>query len=204
MKIAQLHLPIYLIFFFQLMTFHLHSQKIQEYTPIDIADINSEEFGQGAAIGFGFLSDGLAFIVRKTLKSEDQIGLGTSIYLGTELDASGQSIERFFPGAFFRPEYNFHLANTYKEKAKRTYVKQKFRKHYISAKAGYGFSNLNIYSFALTWHRETFLLKNKNHSRGLDLGVSYTVLTDNNSDALGVGAGIYLRLDWTWFRQKNK
>ena len=200
------HLPYYLclIFLFQVMTSDMYGQKIKEYTPTSLSDINSEEFGQGTAIGFGFLSDGLSAIARRTLKSGDQIGLSTSFLLTAEQNAAGTSIETLHPGVFFRTEYNFHAGNTYKEKVKRTEVKKKFRKHYISGKAGFGFSSLNVYSFALTWHRETFLLRNKNHARGLDLGIQYSVLTENNREALGVGVGIYLRVDWTWFRQDKK
>ena len=169
------------------------------------SDINSVEYGQGTSVGFSILGDGLGLMLRRTLKSEDQIGLGTHFFLSFVQNAAGTSIDRVNPGVFFRTEYNFHLGNTYKEIAKRSYVKRKFKKHYISVKAGAALSEFNVYSFVLSWHRESFRVKNKLYARGLDLGVAYNFIPNDSANLFTNTVGVYFRLDWTWFRHnKNK
>ena len=187
---------------FLLAGFSLQAQNIREYTPMEISEINSVEYGQGTAFGFSIFGDGIGFMVRHTLKSQDQIGLGTHFFTLIEQNAAGNGIERIVPGLFFRGEYNIHLGNTLKEKVKKKYVKRRFRKHYLSVKAGAGFSDLNFYSAVLSWHLEGFKLENKNHARGLDLGVSYNFIPDNGTNLILNNVGIYFRLDWTWFKNK--
>ena len=181
----------------------LHAQKISDYTPMYLSDIDATEYGQGTGIGFSILGDGLGFQVRKTLKTQDQIGLGTHLFVTAVSNPEQTEFDRLAPGIFLRGEYNFHLGNKLKEKAKRTYVKRKLRKHYLSAKAGAGFSTFNTYSAVLSWHRETFKVGNKKVARGLDLGIAYNIVPDSATSLIGSSVGIYLRFDWMWFRQKS-
>ncbi len=191
--------------FFNFFSVNLQSQINDKIEQTTLSDIDSKSYGQGAAFGFSIFGDGLSFIARRSLKSEDQIGLSTSFGLDFELNDDRDSILRVVPGIAFRFEYNFHLGNTYKEKMKKGRFKKKFRKHYISIKPGASFALDNTYGIALTWRRETFLLENKNHVRGLDLGIFYNVNDSETNNLTGSRAGIYFRLDWTWFRNnKNK
>lgn len=186
-----------------LFTNQIYGQNIKEYTPLDPATLNSEEFGQGTAIGFNIFGDGLGFMVRRTLNNEDQIGLNTGIFWNYIFDASTMRPEGINLGFYIRPEFNFYMGNTFKEKHKRSEVKRKYRKHYISLKAIAGISSSSNYGAAITWHRETFLVKNKSHARGLDLGINYLVFPGGSIGFIGERSafiGLFLRLDWTWFR----
>lgn len=190
-----------ILFLFSTQVF---GQKISEYKPLDPSTLDSKEFGGKRAIGFNIFGDGLGFVLRGNLKNEDQIGVNLSIFGDGTVNQNTNSIENSSLGVSLLPEYNFYLGNTYKEKYKRSEVKRKYKKHYLSLKAGGRFSFRSSITGVIAWHRETFRLKNKSHSRGLDLGIRYNLFPNGDGGSelnRSATIGIYFRLDWTWARK---
>lgn len=189
---------------FLLLTNQIYAQNIKEYTPLDPSTLNSADFGQGTALGFSIFN-GVGFVVRHNFDNEDQLGLVTNFALViNSTNTSNMQTVDVNAGISLLPEYNFYLSNTYKEKSKRNQVKRKYKKHFISLKAGTILSRSNVYRGVISWHRESFLVRNKSHARGLDLGLVLTYFPDGNGGLFGGStavAGVFFRLDWTWSRK---
>lgn len=188
------------VLFFALL-FSLQAQHIKEYTPMLKSDFNSEDFGKGYSIGFYLFGEGHGFLMRKTLKSEHQIGVAVSPFiLAITFLPNNEGIDRFRPGFFVRPEFNILLGSNFKEKAKKDFVKRKYKKHYLSIKPGAGLTFDRIYSLALTWHRERFDVLNKNYAHGLDIGIKYSAFDSTVDNGFSEGIGVFFRLDFNWYK----
>ena len=161
-----------------------------------IEDFEPEEYGEGRSIGFGIFH-GFGLIGRTRVgSSQDQLGLEIAFRTLSEFDSEEEEFV-FTSSLFLTPEYNFYLGHTYKEKVKRSKVKQKYRKHFLSAKVGTGLAdNTLVYSGAITWHRQTYDPTNKTYARGFDLGLEYL----GGNGVVSNQTSLFFRVDWGWYR----
>jgi len=170
------------------------AQTVPTGSGLTIEDFTASEYGDGTSIGFGILN-GISLITR-TRVGQGQDQLGGSIGFSTAPDDPFNPQDLFIVTSIL-PEYNFYLGNTYKEKIKRTKVKQKYRKHFLSAKPGILIGGEGLrYVGAITWHRQTYTPYKTDYTRGFDLGLQYISANDTFDDMFT----LFLRVDWSWFR----
>ncbi len=92
--------------------------------------------------------------------------------------------------------YNIYLG------AKEKSYKNKLIKNYVGLRANVGFAGNALIGGHIVWHREAFYIGDYNYSRGLDLGLGFMEVVDNDFDSFNDGFTIFLKFDWNWFRSR--
>lgn len=178
------------------------SAQDHEYSEVlEKTDVDS--YGGSYSIGPSILGDGLGIVGRKIFPSKNQLELGLA-YRGTvlyvELPNNEIDILNYYHGISVLPAFNLYMGTNVKTKKHDV----KIKRHYLSFKGGYYFSYLDHWQGVVSWHKERFKMsKNPKYAASLDLGLILygdRRLSSGQNVIPRSGAGLYLRIDWAFFR----
>ncbi len=171
-----------------------------------IMDDQSYEYGRGTSMGFHILGDGVGLVLRHSFGSQNQ--LGASLSYSPLIFTQSMGWTYYFSGVMITPEFNVFLGSRIKEKNRRSAIKRKMKKHFISLKAGIGYAagplnglpvTFTSYTSSLTWHQERFFTHKTKKSTGFDLGINLSYYNSKQVIIQQAPVNIFLRWDWAWY-----